>query len=99
MALNAIVKVECPKCGRQHERAIENGQIKDVAKYDKTTIVVVSMPSTYSKTAVLGRSKPLMRDGCVVQDPSRDFVNDRCQGVLVHRVCSSAVRMAHPDTR
>lgn len=86
MAVNLRVLMECPKCNRQHERDISGGQIKDCSKYNKTTTIVVSMPSTYSKTPVLGRSKPYMRDGCVVHDHKRDLINDRWNELYGDRV-------------
>ncbi len=86
MSLDIRVLMECPKCQRQHERHITNGVIKDCSKNRTTTVVVIPMPSTYSKTAVLGASEKLMRDGNVLRDPSRDLINDRWNELYGDRV-------------
>ncbi len=86
MELDIRVLMECPQCQRRHERHIENGVIKDRFKESKTTLVVIPMPSTYSKTAVLGASKQFMRDGCVLGDPSRDLINERWNELYGDRV-------------
>jgi hypothetical protein len=57
MALNLRIIVQCPKCGRQHERTIEDGQIKDVAKNHEITDVLLSVPSSWSERPVF----PLLR--------------------------------------
>ncbi len=87
MALNLEVMLKCPNCGEKHDRCIKDGKILERQSRNGNPVnELIVMPSTYSKTAVLGRSKRNMRDGCVVQDPSRDFVNDRWKELYGDRV-------------
>jgi hypothetical protein len=88
-AINMSVKIECPNCGRQHERHIENGLI-----YDKTmksanwniASIIIPMKSTYSKTAVLKKSQFGMRDGLPLGDPAKDLIQERWNEIYGDRI-------------
>jgi hypothetical protein len=85
MGLNIKVKMQCPECGRQHPRWIENGLIKD--NYSRTMAgkpehEVLVPKSAYSKQPKFG-AKANSRDGHVItEDQQAGFlVKSLWQGV------------------
>lgn len=55
---NVVICCPNPKCDRKHPRKIVNGKIKDNSRSDgPNTEEVMPMPSSYSKTPILGAKK------------------------------------------
>lgn len=81
VAINHMFVVVCPKCKHQHERVVENGQIKDnYTKTSKSSFKEELIPTmaAYSKkprTMAMKKRREGERNAAVIRDAS-DFADE-----------------------
>lgn len=87
MALNINVRVKCPECGHLHDRNVKNGVLFDGhVQVNKFMDELCPVQSAYSKDPLHKRSVKHMRVGMVIEDHTRDIIEERWREIYGDRI-------------